>query len=136
MNGTCPSCGSATEPAARHCVRCGTALIAASPISGSGTPLVSPFLPVPWVAPARPRSSGLGVAALVLGIGSFVLWIVGFALAPTAIGLGAAGIRRARDDPARWSEGTAVAGLVLGLAWMGIATLIVGGLVLGRLLAR
>lgn len=162
MNGSaCPSCGTPAAPLARYCVRCGTSLAQAEPATGAkpgaltGAPAAPypgpiPAYPLPpgavpypvpaaafpgyWV-PARPRTSGLGVTALVLGIVSFAFWILGFVTAPLALALGAAGRRRIDADPGRWGgKGMATAGLALGAVWMGLATLIIGGLVLARLL--
>ena len=73
-----------------------------------------PPLP-PWHPPPPPRTNGLAIAALVVGIvGLALCWVpfVGLGLPVLALGLGAAGLGRARGTgPGR---GPGLAGVVLG----------------------
>jgi hypothetical protein len=93
-----------------------------------------PVAPPGYWYPPQPKTAGAAVAALVLGIMSFFVWFLGIITAPPAIVLGLLGRRKVNDTPAEWrGKGMATAGLVLGFVWMGLATLIVGLLVVARL---
>ena len=86
---------------------------------------------MPVVPPAPPPSSGLGVAALILGILAVVLSftvVLGFALGVLAIVFGAIAISRARA--ATGGKGMGIAGLVLGI--VGIAWVLRSGSSPGR----
>ncbi len=98
--------GHPVEPSVRFCPQCG-ALVASPPL-GSG--------PAPWSEPVSPKTNGLAVASMVLGI----LWIfwLGSIL---AVVFGHISLRqiRGRHQPGRV---IAIAGLVLG--WLGVAGLV------------
>ena len=106
----CPQCGSKIDESWNVCPSCGTSIksepsipspVVTAPVYAAPQPVYAPRVPGPY------SSNGLGTGALVCGILSIFLF--GFVLGPIAIGLGAAGLRRDKDD------GSAVAGLVLGI---------------------
>lgn len=95
----------------------------AAPVSAAtatvpgGIPPVAGATPIVYVA--QPRTNGLAVASLVLGI--VWLWWIGSILA-LVLGYSArAQIRRSHGQQS--GEGLAIAGIVLG--WVGVATLVV-----------
>jgi hypothetical protein len=133
----CPECGAANPDEAQFCQDCGAPLgEAASPAEPILPPppagLPSEPRPVGAVPPSgEPPTSGLAIAALVLGILGIVqvLPVVGSAL---ALLFGYMARSDIRDRPQALSgEGLATAGIVLG--WIGVGLWVLGalGLVLG-----
>jgi Domain of unknown function (DUF4190) len=107
----CTSCGQLVEQGAGFCTSCGEATGAgtAQPAVGLVQPLTS------GIPPRATRTSGLAVAALVLGI----LWIfwLGSGL---AIIFGHISLAQMKKDPDLGGRGMALAGLILG--YIGLAT--------------
>ncbi|MFN2640485.1 MAG: DUF4190 domain-containing protein [Actinomycetota bacterium] len=152
----CPSYETiAPNPWAKFCTKCGGALPEAqaavttppapwppqgawvAPPSGYPPPGYPPpgYIP-PWYMP-RPKTPGTAVASLIFGIVSFFVWFLGIFTAPPAIIMGVLGRRKSVDDPVRWGgKALATTGLVLGLVWMVLATLVISLMVFGRLASR
>lgn len=134
----CPSCASHVEAGAAYCANCGSPLLVGSPGPSSSTPRSPPpppalaypppyqeyYQPVYYqTAPPGPRSNGLAIASLVLGI--LWVWWLGSILA-LVFGYVALGqIKRSHEG----GRGMAIAGIVLG--WVGVGT----GATVGILLA-
>jgi hypothetical protein len=134
----CPECGANNPDEAQFCQDCGAPLGEAA----SQAEPVQPLAPPPSQPPeprleggvppeGGPPTSGLAIAALVLGILGViqVLPVVGSAL---ALLFGYMARSDIRDRPAALSgEGLATAGIVLG--WIGVGLWVLGalGLVLG-----
>jgi uncharacterized membrane protein YvbJ len=99
----CPQCGEKNPDDAKFCTKCGTALKAKAEKA-----------PARRAAPAatEERTSGMAIAALILGILGFIFF--GF-LGILAIIFGAIGISQTNKDPTLKGRGMAVAGLVLGI---------------------
>ena len=140
---SCPNCSTiSTNPWAKFCTKCGGVLPEAAEVSAPSQAAWPP--PGAWVAPPagammppwhmpQPRTAGSAVAAQNLGIVSFFVWFRGVFTAPPAIILGVVGRRKVTEAPAQYSgRGMATAGLVLGLVWMILATMIVSLLVFAR----
>lgn len=82
--------------------------------------------------PMRPRTSGLAVASMVMGILGFVLgWLCcGLIFPLLAVVFGHVAYAQINGDPTQWKgRGMAVAGLVLG--YVGLAFSVLLGLVSG-----
>lgn len=75
-----------------------------------------PPLAYPVVATVRPRTDGLAVASMVLGI-LWVFWIGSI----LAVIFGHVSLRRINRDQVLYGKGMAIAGLILG--YIGVATL-------------
>jgi uncharacterized membrane protein YvbJ len=104
----CPQCGEENPDGAKFCTKCGTALKAKAEKA-----------PARRAAPAaaeESRTSGMAIAALIMGIMAFIFF---GPLAILAIIFGAIGISQTGKDPSLKGKGMAVAGLVLGI--IGIA---------------
>ncbi len=98
----CSKCGEKNPDDGKFCSKCGTALTATK---------------APAAAPAKraaagEKTSGIAIAALVMGIAAFVVF---GPLAILAIIFGAIGISQANKDPSLKGKGMAKAGLVLGI---------------------
>ena len=114
------SAGHENVAGAAFCVTCGLAMPSvAPPVVQSNVPSwpAAPTGTAPFGAPSAPTSmvprNGMGTAALVLGILSFLCgWILGL----LAIIFGAIGIARANRGEAT-NKGMAVAGLILGIVF-------------------
>lgn len=89
-----------------------------SPYDGGPYPPGAPGYPAP------PRTNGLAVASLCVGIGSIVLCL-GFTGIAGAL-MGHAARKQIRNDPTQTGEGLAVGGIVVG--WVAFALAIVGTL--------
>lgn len=152
----CPQCGAPNEDDAIYCGECGAVLDAegAAPIGQHtvesetpeamnlsdepGTPAEEEVPPVParrttppprpvLPAPATPRTSGLAIASLLLGIGGLtILPLLGSIV---AIILGYMARAEIRQRPAELEgNGIALAGIIMGWIAVGLAVL---GLVIG-----
>jgi uncharacterized membrane protein YvbJ len=95
----CPQCGEKNPDNGKFCSSCGTALTKAAAVAEAPAPR----------ATAETRTSGMAVAALVLGI---------LGISILAIIFGAIGISQTGKDPNLKGKGMAVAGLVLGILGM------------------
>ena len=118
---TCTHCGASCQEGTRFCHVCGSALPAApysnNPCAGNSQQQNIVYVPVQPMQPVQqvPQSTGAGTASLVLGIlGLFISWFTLGIFSLLAILFGIIGIAEAHSDP-RYSSGTAVGGLVLGL---------------------
>lgn len=129
----CPGCAYAYVPAAgsQKCPRCGYGSGAASVPSWSAagarsfTPAVAdPAPPAPAQAfTLAPPTNGFAVAALVLGIIAYPVFIWGMFLAPLAILFGALAKIQIKRKGQRGS-GMALSGMILGAAW-GVAAILI-----------
>ncbi len=100
----CSKCGEKNPDDGKFCSKCGTALTATKAPAAAPAPAKT--------AAAGEKTSGLAIAALVMGIAAFVVF---GPLAVLAIIFGAIGISQANKDPNLKGKGMAVAGLVLGI---------------------
>jgi len=99
----CSQCGEKIPDDSKFCSKCGAAL---------GVAEVPASAPAPARAATGERTSGMAIAALIMGI----LGLIAFGpLAILAIIFGAIGIGQANKDPNVKGKGMAVAGLVLGI---------------------
>jgi hypothetical protein len=96
----CPQCGEKNPDNGKFCSSCGAALTAAA---------VPAARPAKTAAAKGERTSGMAIAALVLGI---------LGISILAIIFGAIGINQTGKDPSLKGKGMAVAGLVLGILGM------------------
>ena len=105
----CPNCSTNNAPGATHCASCGTPL--SSAIYG--------------VAPAVP-GKGLGIASMVLGIISLVLFCIWYISIPCAI-IGAAlgGVALNKAKAVGMKNGLGTAGLVCSVIAIGLAILFI-----------
>ena len=101
----CSKCGEKNPDDGKFCSKCGEALVATkAPKAPAAAPAKR--------AAAGEKTSGIAIAALVMGIAAFVVF---GPLAVLAIIFGAIGISQANKDPSLKGKGMAVAGLVLGI---------------------
>jgi hypothetical protein len=116
----CTKCGAQNPDGANFCQNCGGQLITTTsptptPTTTSiPTPQPTPVSPVAQVPPAAQvarKTSGMAVAALVLGIIGF---FAGFP-AILAIIFGGIALNQTGKDPTLGGHGLAIAGLVLGI---------------------
>ena len=126
----CTKCGAQNPDGSNFCQSCGAALVAATPAPSSPAPAspltVPPPPPVQAVtAPTPPavtqpvkKTSGMAVAALVMGIVGFFTGITSI----LAIIFGGVALNETSKNPDIAGRGMAVAGLVLGII------VLVGGL--------
>lgn len=131
---TCSSCGAALGEGARFCGHCGTAVQGAqtaqaapswtppTPHSTAIPPMPAPaypgYPPYPAYPITAPRTNGMAVASMVLGI----LWLywIGSVL---ALIFGYIAKRQIdRSGSAQVGRGMAIAGIVLG--WVGVAAFV------------
>ena len=99
----CPQCGEKNPDDSKFCSKCGAALVIAEAPAAA---------PAPAPTRAAERTSGMAIAALVIGIAGFVFF---GPLSILAIIFGAIGISQINRDPNLKGKGMAVAGLVLGI---------------------
>ncbi len=105
----CSQCGEKNPDDGKFCSKCGEALVATkAPKAPAAAPEAAP---APRAA-AGEKTSGMAIAALVMGIAAFVVF---GPLAVLAIIFGAIGISQANKDPSLKGKGMAKAGLVLGI---------------------
>ncbi|HVM20906.1 MAG TPA: DUF4190 domain-containing protein, partial [Egibacteraceae bacterium] len=84
----------------------------------------TPALPV--APPASPRTLPLAIVSLVLGIVSYPIWFAGFVTAPLAAVSGILARRRIAAQPLELTGGgLALGGMIAGLVWMSIASMVV-----------
>lgn len=128
----CKHCGNQIEDNAAFCGVCGQAQNAAEPQAPVYQAPVQPQQPV-YVAPQAPVNpyaqpvvpgKGLGVASMVLGIVSLVLFCVWYLAIPCAI-IGAAlgGVAQSKAKAAGVKNGMAVAGITCSCIALGVAIL-------------
>ena len=128
----CKHCGSQIEDNAAFCGVCGQAQNAAEPQAPVYQAPVQPQQPV-YVAPQAPVNpyaqpvvpgKGLGVASMVLGIVSLVLFCIWYLAIPCAI-IGAAlgGVAQSKAKAAGVKNGMAVAGITCSCIALGVAIL-------------
>jgi len=127
----CPNCGTDNRPGARFCAKCGASLISETVAWSPPTPApdfsAAPSAPPPGGAatygplyepPAAPKTSGLAIASLILGIvGLLGLACYGVGIIPSAAALitGLIARRRIRENPTAYQgAGLALAGTILG----------------------
>ncbi len=104
----CPNCGTPAEEGQSSCANCGAALTVQAP---------QPVVAVPKSSPGK----GFGIASMVLGIVSLVLFCVVYVAIPCAIVgivLGAVSILKAKKVGA--SCGMGIAGLVCSIIALAI----------------
>jgi hypothetical protein len=114
----CPNCGfgAGAAPAAPD-----MAPMSPPPMAAPATPAWTPNAamstpPPPMGAPGMPRNSGKAVAALVLGIVSICIPLVGIVTGVIAIILGILGMKEVdRSNGMLKGKGMAIAGLVMGI---------------------
>ena len=94
----CPNCGEQNSPESRFCTKCGAKLTETE--SAVAVPV-----------PEKKKTSGMAIAALVLGIVGFFLNILGI----LAIIFGAIGMSQTGRNKNLGGRGMAIAGLVLGI---------------------
>ena len=115
----CNQCGAVVPAAARFCASCG------APVAAAQMPPMPPPAPqYPYAAAdaapsTGPRTNGLAIASMVLGI-VWVYWI-GSILAVIFGHIALSQIRR--TGGVQQGRGMAIAGVVLG--WIGVATLVI-----------
>lgn len=128
----CKHCGNQIEDNAAFCGVCGQAQNAAEPQAPVYQAPVQPQQPV-YVAPQAPVNpyaqpvvpgKGMGVASMVLGIVSLVLFCVWYLAIPCAI-IGAAlgGVAQSKAKAAGVKNGMAVAGITCSCIALGVAIL-------------
>jgi uncharacterized membrane protein YvbJ len=100
----CPQCGEKNPDDAKFCSKCGAALTAKAE--------KAPSRRAAPAATGETRTSGMAIAALVMGILSFVVF---GPLAVLAIIFGVIGLNQTGKDPTLKGKGMAVAGLVMGI---------------------
>ena len=136
----CKHCGSQIEDNAAFCGVCGQSQNAAEPQAPVYQAPVQPQQPV-YVAPQAPVNpyaqpvvpgKGLGVASMVLGIVSLVLFCVWYLAIPCAI-IGAAlgGVAQSKAKAAGVKNGMAVAGITCSCIALGVAILFLLLIILG-----
>jgi uncharacterized membrane protein YvbJ len=101
----CPKCGEENPDENKFCSKCGAALTAKAEKAPSRRSASASTA-------TGGRTSGMAIAALVMGILAFVVF---GPLAVLAIVFGALGISQTNKDPALKGKGMAVAGLVMGI---------------------
>lgn len=106
----CPKCGEQNDDGNKFCKSCGATLTQESPPSRPEP------VPVAVREVAATRTSGLSVAALVLGIIGIFINFLGI----LAIIFGAIGVSQTGKDPTLGGRGMAIAGLVLGIVAIAI----------------
>ena len=123
----CRNCGAQLPENATFCQNCGTATQPAQPQYQPVQPQYQPVQPIP-VAPVTVPGKGQGVASMVLGIISLVLFCIWYIALPCAIIsliLGAVGSSNAKK--AGMKNGMATAGIVMSCIALGLALLAVAG---------
>jgi uncharacterized membrane protein YvbJ len=111
----CSKCGEENPEGSKFCTKCGAALVQPKAPAAAAAPA-----PTPRAAATGERTSGMAVAALVMGILGFLFFGL---LSILAIIFGGIGISQTNKDPSLKGRGMAVAGLVLGIIG------IVGGII-------
>jgi hypothetical protein len=126
----CPNCGQQNADDSKFCQNCGASLTepvevteAPPPPASTSSPPASAPRPQP-VTPAK-RTSGLAVAALVLGIASFPLYFLAIITGPLAIIFGAISIGQVNREPELGGKGMAMAGLVMGIIAVALWLLVI-----------
>ena len=107
----CSQCGEKNPDDAKFCSKCGTALAVAEAPAAAPAPEAAPT-PPPSAVAGGTRTSGMAIAALIIGIAGFIFF---GPLGILAIIFGAIGISQINRDPNLKGKGMAVAGLVLGI---------------------
>ncbi|MBQ3215447.1 MAG: DUF4190 domain-containing protein [Oscillospiraceae bacterium] len=119
----CPNCGAQNADNAPFCANCGSRFEQQAPAAPTYAPPVAPaYAPTTGYVPAAVSNpgKGVGIAAMILGILSLVLWCYIWVSIPAGLVgliLGAIGIKKSKD--AGMGNGMAVAGLVTSI--VGIA---------------
>jgi hypothetical protein len=109
----CPKCGQQIPDDSRFCPKCGNATMAQAvppppqPLAYQQPVYQQPVYQQPvYTAPATERTSGMAIAALIMGL-------LGISL--LAIIFGGVGISQCNKDPYLKGKGMAIAGLILGI---------------------
>jgi len=102
----CSQCGEKNPDGSKFCSKCGEALV--QPKAPAAAPAKA--------AAAGEKTSGMAIAALVMGVAGFIFFGI---LSILAIIFGGIGISQTNKDPSLKGRGLAVAGLVLGI--LGVA---------------
>jgi hypothetical protein len=124
----CPNCGAQNADNAPFCANCGSRFEQQAPAAPTYAPPAAPaYAPTGYApaggytpAPVSNPGKGLGVAAMILGIISLVLWCTVYVSIFTSIVgliLGAIGLKKSKD--AGMGNGMAVAGLVTSIIALG-----------------
>jgi hypothetical protein len=112
----CSQCGEKNPDDSKFCSKCGAALVAAAEPAPAAA-----YTPPPSAAAGGKRTSGMSIAALILGI----LGIISFwPLSILAIIFGAIGISQINKDPSLKGKGMAMAGLVMGIVAIAVWILV------------
>ena len=112
----CSQCGEKNPDDSKFCSKCGAALVAAAEPAPEAA-----YTPPPSAAAGGKRTSGMSIAALILGI----LGIISFwPLSILAIIFGAIGISQINKDPSLKGKGMAMAGLVMGIVAIAVWILV------------
>jgi len=101
----CPKCGEKNPDDSKFCTKCGAALVQTKAPAAAAAPAPAP------VATGE-RTSGMAIAALIMGIIGFLFFGL---LSILAIIFGAIGLSQTGKDPTLKGRGMATAGLVLGI---------------------
>ena len=120
----CKNCGSQLPDGVAFCTACGTPVPVAPQAPVMPQPPMAPQAPVnPYAQPIVP-GKGLGVASMVLGIVSLVLFCIWYLAIPCAI-IGAAlgGVAQSKAKAAGVKNGMAVAGITCSCIALGVAIL-------------
>ncbi len=122
----CPKCGMQNSNEAGFCASCGAPLVPQTPYA----PPVQPGMPmqpgVPYVYKQAVPGKGLGIASMVLGIVSLVMFCSGWLAVICAIVgviLGGVGYKKAKD--AGMKNGMAVAGMTCSIIALAILLLLI-----------
>lgn len=117
----CPNCGTANPEGASFCSVCQTSFITPPPVN----------LQINQAVSAQPKTSGLAIASLVLGIASIPLCGLGFFLAIIGLILGCIALSKINRQPDLLTG----KGLAIGGITTSIVGLVLGGLLLVSMLA-
>ena len=117
----CNNCGAEATDAKGFCTKCGADLSQSKP--GAGVPnQQSPDQRVP-AGQQVARTSGLGVASMILGIlGLIFVWVpvLGLLFALLAVIFGGVSLSQTGKDPTLQGRGMAVAGTICGVITLGL----------------
>jgi hypothetical protein len=121
----CTNCGSQNADNATFCTNCGAPFQQQTPVAPVAPPAYNPapaYVPAPvFSAPTKNPGIGFGVASLILGIISLILFCFWYVSVPCAlIGLILAAVGKKSSSDAGMSNGLAVGGLVCSIIALGL----------------